>query len=232
MKTSLPDTTHPAQRHFAGRLSYLAIIGFIALLASGCASINYRPVVSLGISPKTIKANVKLDTFVDASPASDKSSCISGFSTCEPGTLEGELAPDVTDAILTDFSNNQVFENIKKRFDGQPDFVMKGTIHRFYGKYGSTPVFWLTIPVDIIWIFGVPIMNDDIMVDLEVNLERPDGTVVGTYRGVSTCSKWYNMYQNVQFALPTRMNNTFSESVSQIRSQILNDADKFTKKTP
>lgn len=231
MNTTTPNITNPERKNVAKGLFYLAAIGFIAFLATGCASINYRPVVSLGTSPKTIKANVKLETFVDVSPPSDKSSCFTGFSTCEPGTLEGELASDVTDAILTDFNNNQVFENLKKRYESQPDFVMKGTIHRFYGKYGSTPVFWLTIPVDIIWLFGVPIMSDDIMVDLEVSIERPDGSVVGIYRGQSAASKWYNMYQNVQFALPTRTNKAFSESVSQIREQILRDEAKFSTKT-
>ncbi|MFZ1073127.1 MAG: hypothetical protein WAO21_06785 [Verrucomicrobiia bacterium] len=231
MKTSLPDTINTAKMSVTGKLFYLAAIGSIAFLAAGCASINYRPAVSLGISPNTIKANVKLETFVDASPQSDKSHVFAGLSTCEPGTLEGELASDVTDAILTDFNNNQVFQNLKKRYDTQPDLIMKGTIHRFSGKFGTTPVFWLTIPIDTIWLFGLPIMSDDIVVDLEVSIQRPDGSVVGTYHGQSSNSQWYNMYQNVQFALPTRTNKAFSESVSQIRDQIMKDADKLTPKT-
>lgn len=215
------------------RICINSLLACLAIsLGSGCASINYKPSVSLGTSPKTIKANVQLETFADASPQSDKSHVLSGFSTCEPGTLEGELASDVTDAVLTDFNNNQVFQNLKKRYDTQPDFIMKGTIHRFYGKYGTTPVFWLTIPIDTIWLFGVPIMSDDIMVDLEISIEKPNGTVVGTYRGQASSGKWYNIYQNVQFALPTRTNKAFSEAVAQIREELLKEEEKFSAKGP
>jgi hypothetical protein len=151
------------------------------------------------------------------------------MSACEPGTLEGELAADVTDAVLTDFNNNQVFESVKKRFEKEPDLVMKGTIHRFYGKFGTTPVFWLTIPIDTIWLFGVPIMGDDGLVDLEVSIARPDGTVLGTYHGQSKFSKYYNMYQNAGLALPTRLNKAFSEAIAQIREQILRDGVKLSQ---
>jgi hypothetical protein len=227
MKTHIITLDEKARTTGIARMALITVIGLLAFVATGCTSVNYKPSVSLGMSPKTIKGSVKLETFVDASPSGDKSSVAFGVSTCEPGTLEGELVSDVTDAILTDFSNNQVFENIKKRPDGQPNYIVKGTIHRFYGKFGTTPVFWLTIPADILWLFGVPIMKDSIGVELEVSIERPDGTVIGNYRGQSSGSRWYNMYQNSQFALPTRTNKAFSESVAQIREQILKDEEKF-----
>lgn len=230
MNTIAHNATKPTRKSFTKGLIYPAMMVFVAILSTGCLSINYKPAVSLGTSPKTIKANVKLETFTDLTPAEDKSSVFTGTSACEPGTLEGDLASDVTDAIMTDFNNNQVFENVKKRFESKPDLIMKGSVHRFYGKFGPMPIFWLTIPIDIVWLLGVPVMSDDGQVDLEITLARPDGTVLGTYHGQSEFSNYYNMYQNAQLALPTRTNKAFSESVAQIREQILRDEAKLTRK--
>ena len=72
-------------------------------------------------------------------------------------------------------------------------------------------------------------MGDDGLVDLEISIERPDGTVLGTYRGQSNFSKGYNMYQNAALALPTRLNKAFSESIAQIREQILKDEGKLSR---
>jgi hypothetical protein len=229
MNTTTPNIMNSERNGVTKGLFYLVAVAFIAFLATGCTPINYKPAVSLGTSPQTIKANVKLETFIDQSPQDDKGSKAFGMSACEPGTLEGELAADVTDAVLTDFNNNQVFENVKKRFENEPDLVIKGTIHRFYGKFGPTPVMWITIPIYTIWLFGVPIMGDDGLVDLEISIERPDGTVLGTYRGQSKFSKGYNMYQNAALALPTRLNKAFSESIAQIREQILRDEGKLSR---
>ena len=210
------------------RISYPIALLAISLLATGCASISYKPSVSLGTSPQTIKANVKIETFADQSPAEDKETKAFGVSACEPTTLQGELAPDVTDAILTDFENNMIFSNIRKRFDTQPDLVMTGTIHRFYGTSAPNAVFWLTIPIDTIWLLGIPILENEGAVDLDVTFARPDGTIIGTYRGKADFSESYSMYHNAQLSVPTQLNNAFSQSVAQIREQILKDAEKLT----
>ncbi|HUE37587.1 MAG TPA: hypothetical protein VMO20_09365, partial [Candidatus Acidoferrum sp.] len=107
-------------------------------ISTGCTSISYKPEISLGESPRTIHASVKLNQFVDKCPKDDESDQPLGISACAPGTLQGDLATDVTDAILTDFNNNQVFETIKKRYDTQdiqPDLILSGTINRFSGKF-------------------------------------------------------------------------------------------------
>jgi hypothetical protein len=166
--------------------------------------------------------------FVDQSPAQDKETKPFGVSACEPTTLQGELTADVTDAVLTDFENNMVFSNIKQRFDTQPDLLMNGTIHRFYGTSAPDAAFWLTIPIDTIWLFGVPILHNKGDVDLEITLARPDGTVVGTYHGQADFSEFYSMYHNASFAVPTQLNNAFSQSIAQIRDQILKDSEKLT----
>ena len=209
-------------------VSGLLAFALLAALASGCQSMNYKPAVSLGIAPRTVKANVQIQQFVDRSPNSDTNGKFAGFSVREQGTLEGELTSDITQAILTDFNNNQVFSNVKQRFDtGSPDLVMKGTIHRYYGTFGPTTLMWATIPIDIIWYFGVPVMGDDGQVDLEVSLCRPNGAVLGTYHGRAAFNQGYSMYYNAALGLPTRMNKAFSDSVQQIRNGILKDADKL-----
>jgi hypothetical protein len=229
MNATTTSLIKPKKNGVRSALFYLAAAAFIASFTTGCQSISYKPGTSLGMSSQTIKANVKLETFIDQSPASDKSSKFAGVSACEPGTLDGELATDVTDAVLTDFNNNQVFASVKKRFENEPDLVMKGTIQRFYGKSGPTPVFWITIPIDILWFFGLPIMGDDGLVNMEVSIQRPDGTVLGTYHGQAKFSKLYTIYVNATLALPTRMNKAFTDAIAQIREQILRDAGKLSQ---
>jgi hypothetical protein len=207
---------------------YLAGL-FIISLVTGCASISYKPSLSLGPSPQTIKANVKIETFADESPASDKNAKAFGVSACESNTLQGELAQDVTDAVLTDFGNNMVFQNFKQRFDTQPDLVMTGTIHRFYGTSAPNGVFWGTIVIDTVWLFGIPIISNEGGVNLDITLSRPNGTVVGTYHGQSDFSKSYSMYHNATLSVPTQLNNAFSQSIDQIRQQILKDSDKLSR---
>jgi len=196
------------------------------LLSTGCASISYKPSVSLPESPRTIKATAQLEPLTDQVPPDDKAQ--GGLSVCEPGTLQGDLSSDVTEAILTDFNNNQVFETVKKRFDTTPDLIIKGTIDRFYGKFNITALGWCTLPIDIVWLFGIPITADHGDVELTLSIQRPDGTVLGTYHGESKFARGYNMYQNAGLALPTRTNKAFSEAVAQIREQILNDESKLT----
>ncbi len=211
-------------------LAFLSVVAVLALglLSAGCASISYKPAVSLPESPRTIKATVQLDPLVDQVSPHDKASQFSGLSACEPQTLQGDLSTGVTDAILTDFNNNQVFATVKKRFDTTPDLIIKGTIDRFGAKFKVTTLGWCTMPIDIIWFFGLPITADHGNVDLTLTIQRPDGTVLGTYRGVSKFAKSYNIYQNAGLALPTRLNKAFSEAVAQLREQILNDESKLT----
>ncbi len=175
------NAMNPGQAGVTKELFFLAMIAGISFLAAGCASDKYKPAVSLGMSPQTIKASVKLEPFIDQSPESDKKVINSATV-----TLEGELASDVTDAVLADFNNNRVFESVKKQSENQPDLVMKGTIHRFYGKVTPAGVGWLIIPpLQLFWLTGLPISKDYGQVDLEISLDRPDGTVLGRYHGQS-----------------------------------------------
>jgi hypothetical protein len=195
----------------------------------GCASISYKPSLSLGESPSSVHARVQMNQLVDASPPDEKEKKFAGFAATEPGTLAGDLSTEVTNALLTDFSNNQVFETIQKRMT-DPDLVMTGTIHRFYAQSGINALGWSTIWMDPIWLFGLPIQSQYGAVDIELTLQR-GGTTLGTYRGKSDFSESFSMYTNIQLAIGTRLNKAFDEAVGQIRTQILNDASKLAART-
>ena len=61
-------------------LAFLSVVAVLALglLSAGCASISYKPAVSLPESPRTIKATVQLDPLVDQVSPHDKASQFSG----------------------------------------------------------------------------------------------------------------------------------------------------------
>ena len=121
------------------------IVIVLTLLVSGCATISYKPSVSLPVSSKTIKATVQINTFDDKTPSDDKDGKVGGVSATAPDTLSGNLSDEVTSAVLTDFSNELIFDTIKRKVDN-PDYIMKGTINRFYGKAGINAGGWITIP--------------------------------------------------------------------------------------
>jgi len=112
-----------------------------------------------------------------------------------------------------------------------PDLVMNGTIHRFYAQSGINALGWSTVWMDFIWLFGLPIQSQYGAVDIELTLQRPDGTTLGTYHGKSEFSESFSMYTNIQLAIGTRLNKAFDEAVGQIRSQLMNDADKLAART-
>ena len=199
-------------------------------LTIGCASISYKPSLSLGTSPSSVHARVQMNQLADASPPDEKETKFAGFAATEPGTLAGDLATEVTNALLTDFSNNQVFDTIQKRMTN-PDLVMNGTIHRFYAQSGINALGWSTVWMDFIWLFGLPIQSQYGAVDIELTLQRPDGTTLGSYHGKSKFSESFSMYTNIQLAIGTRLNKAFDEAVGQIRSQLMNDADKLAART-
>ncbi len=132
---------------------------------------------------------------------------------------------------MADFSATAVFQSIRKGED-HPDLILSGTIHRFYGQ--ATIPSWLLIP-GLGWAvntFASPVQEWQGTVDLELTLARPNGQIVGTYRG-------HAVYQEIAdhdsryWSMPlypahVRLNRAFTEAVQQIREQILRDRDLLT----
>jgi hypothetical protein len=170
-----------------------------------------------------------MSKFVDQTPSDDRSSKIGGVSVAEAGTIEGDLATGVTNAILSDFRDNRVFDVIEKNLDNA-DLIMKGSIKRFSGKGGMNALGWFTIPIDIIWLFGLPIQTVESDVQIEMAVLRPDGTEISKYTGSSQYSEWFTIYSNVPLSTPKHTNDTFAKVVKQIRQQLIADESKLVKR--
>jgi hypothetical protein len=202
---------------------------FILILTfclTSCATISYTPKVSLDTSINTIKKTVKVENFIDNVPIVQRKKPFGGYSVTDSESLAGSLSTEVTNAIVEDFNTNGLFSKVSKR-EENPDFVIKGEIVNFKGKYHPSNAFWFTLPIDIIWLFGIPVMKDDIDIHIKLSIYKNSGKLVGEYYGKSSNSKLYNMYNQGLLGLPTKTNKVFSEAVRQIREKIIEDISKF-----
>jgi len=196
------------------------------LLFTGCASISYQPSLSLEMSTKTIDAVVQINTFVDISPFTDKEKVVAGISVTESNTLVGKLSTEVTNAVVNDFSINGVFKKIGKRIDS-PDLILSGEIYRFYGKSKINTLGWVTLPINLLWYFGLPIYSFDGEVLILVKIHNVSGDLLGEYTGKAMFNEKKSIYSNQMLALPTKVNRIFGQAILQIRDQIIADADKL-----
>jgi hypothetical protein len=196
--------------------------------------VTYKPGLSLEKSPVKIKAKAQVESFVDHSPATDKDRRIGGVSATEPKTLAGDLATEVTNAVINDFLINGVFQEVGKSVDN-PDLIVKGEIRKFYGKAGINSFGWLTYPANVmapIWLLGLPVNSSEGAVDIVLTISRPDGTFVGEYAGQAKFSDTYSVYSGETLAVGTRLNKAFNEAIEKIRAQILADEEKFQPPAP
>jgi hypothetical protein len=118
--------------------------------------------------------------------------------------------------VIADFLANGVFAEVGKNIE-RPDVVITGEIKRFYGRAGLSSVGWITLPINPIWLLGVPMQSTAGEVDLEVSIHRLDGTLLGTYSGRSQFSDWYTMYNNSIYGMGTALNRCFTQAMQQIR---------------
>jgi hypothetical protein len=207
----------------------LVLLSGLVFTMVGCQAISYKPSVTLNHSPKTIKARVSISKFVDQTPSEDRDSKVFGVSFTEPGTLEVDLATGVTNAILSDFRDNRVFDVIEKNLDNA-DLIIKGRIQRFSGKGWINALGWLTLPINFIWLLGLPVQSVDADVQIEMVVVRPDGTEAGSYTGRSQFSELFSLYTQRHLATPRYTNTAFAKAVDQIRQKLLADESKLTKR--
>ena len=176
--------------------------------------------MSLDVSPKKFKDNT---------PEKDRNNPFAGFSVTNKEALSSELPIEVTNAIIADFSTNALFKEISRRIDN-PDFVMKGQINKFVGKSRMTTfgiVSMFTYVGVISWYFGTPIRANETEMELIVSLYNSKEELIGTYTGKYKDKILSSMYKNTALALPSQTNKSFSNAISQIRDQILNDINKY-----
>jgi hypothetical protein len=201
------------------------VLSVFLCLCAGCMSMTYKPEVALGLSPETIQAAVQIEVFDDLSPDEDKKLKALGWSAAHPRNLAGNMAVEITDAVLRDFRNNRLFIAVEKRIEN-PDVIIKGKINRFYGKAG--PMLW-TVPIDILWFFGLPMESVDSGVDIEISLYSAKGGLIGNYRGKAEYSEYHTIYNSTQTGIGAVLNNNFSKAMQEIRVSILKDEQKIFK---
>ena len=207
----------------------LSSMFLLIAFCSSCVSISYAPKVSLDISPKTIKKTVMVERFIDNSPEKDKNNPFGGFSVTNKDALVSELALEVTNAIISDFSVNSVFKEISRRIEN-PDFVMKGEIKKFKGRSRMTTyaiVSMCTYVGILTWYFGTPIRANETEMELVISLYNSKSDLIGVYSGVFKDKTLASMYKEISQALPSQTNRSFSSAVSIIRDQIMNDIAKY-----
>jgi hypothetical protein len=195
------------------------------LLLSAC--VPYKPTLFLDASPVTIPARVLVQPLHDASPQEDKEPATAhGFSQTSVDSLEEGLSALVTRAVIADFSATSVFQSIAGT-ERTPDLILSGTIYRFYGEV--TLPSWAMIP-GVAWavsVFWSPVQERHGEVDLELTLATPEGEILGRYRG---CDKYGEVagregrfWSMPVYPAHSRLNQSFTEAVRQIRDQMLDD---------
>jgi hypothetical protein len=214
------------------------------LILSSCATLSYTPKVSLDVSPKTIPKSLQVEKFTDKSPAEDTKNPFMGSSITNLESLSSNLDLEVTNAIISDFNTNAVFKQAGRRIE-EPDYILKGTIKRFYGKTGinnygkvsfvmalatlivlpavDDPVAAVGFIPLMLWYTGIPISNNSSNIEIELALYNKNGELVNTYAAKAYIKTSTNLYKNKSLALPTLTNRVFSDVVMRLRTQILND---------
>ena len=206
-------------------MKYLSPL-FIILLLTGCTTISYIPRVVLDVSPQIIHANVQIDKFVDKTSARDKRKPIGGVNIADTRAMTGDLGLELTQVITQDFKNNSVFSNVGRRVENA-DYILKGEIVTFKGKFKPTALFWVTIPIHTVTLFSLPLHKEDINVELKISVYKKSGELVKTYSATSSSHHYYSMYYKIEYALPSDVNRCLSKAVEDIRTQLLADAGKY-----
>ncbi|MDE3018612.1 MAG: hypothetical protein KGI53_06305 [Nitrospirota bacterium] len=206
------------------------LLACTAVLLPAC-SVPYRPTLKMEAAIHTIPIKVLVRQLSDASPPDDKqASSEASLSQTSPGSMEGDLSALVTKALVADFSATGVFQTLHRN-QPDPDLVLSGTIHRFYGQV-STPswlhVSWMSWAAHAYW---VPFQQWEGEVDLELVLSTPDGRVLGTYRGQADYSqiedRHHHYWSMPLYPAHARLNRAFTDAVEQIRDQMFQDRDKL-----
>ncbi|MFN4146208.1 MAG: hypothetical protein ACK4GN_10325 [Runella sp.] len=230
------------------KVQFLSLLILSVLSFTSCTTISYTPKVNLDVSPRTIQKSVMVEKLEDFSPEKDRDNPLGGFSATNPKALSGDLAVEITNAIVTDFATNGVFATVSRQVEN-PDYVMRGEIKRFVGKSRPTGYYWAstaiysvgvgigagtvppnatalalgTLPMMGV-ILGVPVRRNLSEIEIELKLYDKAGNLLSTYTGKGQETMPMSIYNNAQLALPSQTNKAFSQAIMQIRKQILDDS--------
>ncbi|HJT18835.1 MAG TPA: hypothetical protein VJ746_00100 [Nitrospira sp.] len=198
------------------------VIGLLlpVALAAGCGGTRYVPDINLSEVRPIVDATAEFHSLYPA-PALVSGQRHFGLGTgrSEPVNV-AKLMGQVEKEIFAELEKVGLFSRVTQ-YDPHPDFIVTGRIDEFYERY--QPKIWTKIP-------GVgPIGNfldlktheSTGKVDLTLMLLKPDGAVVGQYRGRSSFDEAFNPTSEVPPG--TRLNRALSDAVRQIQEQIVHD---------
>ncbi len=188
------------------------------------AARRYQAAIHLTESPKTIDARVRLDPVVNhiANASPDKQ----GHDMVVPGAdvSAADLSEQVRQALLTDFRSNLVFADVRLYQDA-PDLIVKATLFQFT-EARARP--WYTkLPLIGGLFAGEDAVRGEVTLDLSVS--TPRGRLVGLYQGQSRFqgpgTHGAGRKGGRVDAPGDALNRAFTESVRQIREEMLADPE-------
>ena len=197
--------------------SALALYIGACALWIGCAQ-HYTPKISLGDSPQTIPLRVEIHTLKDSPKVAGQPYGVMAEHVKAAGP--GELSAPITDAILEDFRQNYVFEQIDTHLE-HPDAILTGTIKTLYETYQTKA--WTEVPYakSIAKLMDVETYTATAEVDLDVVLRTATGAPLGTYHGHA--AKTDHFIPDKQNPPGARLNWALSEAIHQVRQALLDD---------
>src|SRR5262249_51988208 len=132
---------------------------------------------------------------------------------------------------LTDQVEEEVFKELQKaglfshviRFDPNPDFVITGCINALHERYRQQ--IWVRLPYaeTVSNLLDIKTHVSSGKADLTVFLLKPNGEVVGKYRGRSSFRESFNPTSESKPG--SRLDRALSEAVQQIQEKIVHDAN-------
>jgi hypothetical protein len=191
----------------------------VCILLSACAQ-HYTPKISLGQSPETIPLRVELRTLKDPPEPTHPGQAYGVVAEDVKGSERGDLSGPITQAILTDFRENFVFEQIDSHVE-DPDAILTGTINTFYERYD--PKGWTQVPggKSLAKLMDVATYSGTTEVDLALVLRKSDGTRIGVYHGHA--AKTDEFIPDKQNKPGARLNWALSKAIQEIREALLSD---------
>ncbi len=171
---------------------------------------------------------VRVGKLIDVSPPEDKEDGWlygSGWSVTSPERLNGELAPLLTKAIVSDFQFHNVFKGLTEDSKGEA-LVLEGKIHR--SEQRREQYIWTLCCGLLGFVLPFPLMKEEGEVDLELTLSREEGNPIRSYRGKVSFLKRCNAYearcwQGYNTSPARYLDEAFGESVHQIHEAIRQD---------
>ncbi|HEU4683305.1 MAG TPA: hypothetical protein VFS39_02220 [Nitrospira sp.] len=193
-----------------------------AAVAAGCGSHSYVPDISLAQVRPVIDATAEFHGLYPAPPVLSGQDRFGVEAEQVDKPDVAQLADQVEGELYSELQKTGPFMNLT-RYAPQPDVVLTGRIDAFYERYRQR--LWTRIPGigPVADVLDLKTHASSGEADLTLFVLRPDGEVIGRYRGRSSFTETFNPTRQVPPG--SRLNRALSHAVRQIQEQIVQDAN-------